>query len=65
MAGAPFSGQGREVLFEFRIVGSTVRVAAIDALTGIEVVVMGPANASRSDLQRLATAKLKAKLARS
>jgi hypothetical protein len=53
----------REVLFEFRQVGGAVRVAAIDAATGIEVTVMGPAAASRADLQRLALAKLKARLA--
>lgn len=52
-----------EVLFEFRQVGATVRVAAIDAATGIEVTVMGPATASRNDLQRLALSKLKARLA--
>lgn len=53
----------REVLFEFRQVGGAVRVAAIDAATGVEVTVMGPAAASRSDLQRLALAKLRARLA--
>jgi hypothetical protein len=52
-----------EVLFEFRQVGMTVRVAAIDAASGLEVTVMGPATASRSDLQRLALNKLKARLA--
>lgn len=53
----------REVLFEFKQVGGAVRVAAIDSATGIEVTVMGPATASRSDLQRLALNKLKARLA--
>lgn len=53
----------REVLYEFRQVGTTVRVAAIDAVTGTEVTVMGPATASRSDLQRLALKKLKVRLA--
>jgi hypothetical protein len=53
----------REVLFEFRQVGTTVRVAAIDSVTGTEVTVMGPVTASRSDLQRLALNKLKARLA--
>ena len=54
----------REVLFEFTAVGATVKVAAIDTATGIEVVVVGPANAARFDLQRLALAKLKARLDR-
>jgi hypothetical protein len=53
-----------EVLFEFTPVGTVVRVAAIDAATGIEVTVMGPASASRFDLERLALQKLKARLAR-
>ena len=54
----------REVYFEFTAVGTTVKVAAIDALTGTEVIVLGPANAARFDLQRLALAKLKARLER-
>ena len=41
----------REVLFEFTAIGGAMRVAAIDAETGIEVVVMGPTHASRADLQ--------------
>jgi hypothetical protein len=53
----------REVLFEFKQIGAAVRVAAIDSTTGIEVTVMGPAAASRNDLQRLALNKLKARLA--
>ena len=54
----------REVLFEFTAIGSVVKVAAIDADTGIEVSVMGPASAAQSDLQKLALAKLKTRLAR-
>ena len=37
---------------------------AIDAATGTEVSVMGPASAAQADLERLALAKLKARLAR-
>jgi hypothetical protein len=59
----PQDDSPREVLFEFRQVGGAVRVAAIDAATGLEVTVMGPVTASRADLQRLALAKLKARLA--
>jgi hypothetical protein len=55
--------ESREVLFEFRQVGTTVRVAAIDSATGMEVTVMGPVTASRNDLQRLALNKLKARMA--
>ena len=56
------AGESREVLFEFTAVGAVVKVVAIDAETGIEVAVMGPAHASRADLQKLAVAKLKRRL---
>ena len=52
----------REVLFEFTAVGAVMKVAAIDAATGIEVMVMGPTHASRADLQKLALAKLNKRL---
>ena len=54
----------REVYFEFTVIGSSVKAVAIDAATGVEVTVMGPASAARSDLQKLALAKLKARLVR-
>jgi hypothetical protein len=57
------AGQG-EVYFEFTRVGGSVKVAAIDGETGIEVTVIGPATAAPSDLERLALAKLKARLAK-
>jgi hypothetical protein len=56
-------GQG-EVYFEFTRIGASVKVAAIDGDTGIEVTVVGPAAAAPSDLERLALAKLKARLAK-
>jgi hypothetical protein len=56
--GTPASG----VYFEFTPVGASVKVAAIDAATGTEVCVIGPARASQADLQRLALQKLKARL---
>ena len=43
--------ESREVYFEFIAIGATVKVVAIDAATGTEVTVVGPANAARSDLQ--------------
>jgi hypothetical protein len=59
------SGEGQgEVFFEFTRMGASVKVAAIDGDTGIEVIVIGPASAMPSDLERLALAKLKARLAR-
>lgn len=55
-------GEHREVLFEFTAIGAVMKVAAIDAATGIEVTVMGPSHASRADLQKLALAKLRKRL---
>ena len=52
----------REVYFEFTAIGRSVRVAAIDAATGIEISIVGPATASQADLQRLAMQKLMARL---
>lgn len=54
----------REVLFEIIQLGAYVRVAAIDASSGVEVVVMAPAGAARADLERLALAKLNRRLAK-
>ena len=54
----------REVYFEFTAIGAAVKVVAIDALTGTEVSVMGPARAAQADLERLALQKLKVRLAR-
>jgi hypothetical protein len=54
----------REVYFEHTVIGTVVRVAAIDAATAIEVQVMGPASASQADLEQLALQKLQARLAR-
>jgi hypothetical protein len=56
-------GTSGEVLFEFRQLGAGMRVAAIDARTGIEVVVIAPAAATPLQMQNLALAKLKRKLA--
>ena len=53
----------REVYFEFTAIGRSVKVSVIDAATGLEVSVIGPANASQADLQRLALQKLRARLA--
>ena len=52
-----------EVLFEFTQVGQQMRVAAIDVATHTEVVVIAPAVATRAQMQTLALAKLKRKLA--
>ena len=61
----PMTGNApREVYFEFTAIGATVKVSAIDAATGTEVSIMGPASALQADLERLALQKLKARLAR-
>jgi hypothetical protein len=54
----------REVYFEFIAIGGAVKVSAIEAKTGVEVSVIGPTSATQFDLERLALAKLKARLAR-
>ena len=53
-----------EVLFEFTQIGPQMRIAAIDVNTGVEVVVIAPAVASRTDMQALALGKLKRQLSR-
>ncbi len=52
-----------EILLEFVRIGAQLRVSAIDAKTGIEVVIVAPANAPRSQIEKVAVAKLKRKLA--
>lgn len=65
--GANRSGQGSpgEVLFEFTQLGPQMRVAAIDAATSTEVVIIAPLTATRIQMQNIALAKLKRKLAES
>ncbi|KAA0597189.1 hypothetical protein J2848_000328 [Azospirillum lipoferum] len=50
---------GGDVLFEFQRVGSYLRVTAIDAKTGVEVTVAGPATGSQELLKRTAINKLR------
>lgn len=59
----PMPDSGRIVYFEHTVVGAYVRVAAICAETGTEVVVMGPVGAALHDLERLARRKLERRLA--
>ena len=51
-----------EIYFEFSQLGRQMRVAAIDADTGVEVVVITPASATKMQMQQLALAKLRKKL---
>ena len=57
------SGPG-DVYFEFTQLGGQMRVAAIDAATGIEVIVIAPLTASQVHMQNLALAKLRRRLSR-
>ena len=52
------------VYFELTVIGASAKLVAVDANTGVEVTVIGPAHASQADLKRLAVAKLKARIAR-
>lgn len=52
-----------DVLFEFVRVGHQMRVAAVHAGTGTEVVVIAPLTASQAYMQQLALAKLRKKMA--
>jgi hypothetical protein len=62
--GGDKNASGRsEVYFEFTQIGGQMRVAAIDAKTGIEVIVITPVTASQIQMQNLALAKLKRRLA--
>ena len=51
-----------EVFFEFTQLGGQMRVAAIDAKTGIEVVIVAPVTATQHQMQTIALAKLKRRL---
>ncbi|MGE5546551.1 MAG: DUF6898 family protein [Solirubrobacterales bacterium] len=49
---------GREVYFEFRRIGSAVKVVAIDSLTGTEVSIVGAVSAGEAQLKATALRKL-------
>lgn len=55
-------GSSGEVFFEFIQLGQQMRVAAIDAATSTEVVIIAPLAASRLQMQNIALAKLRRKL---
>ena len=61
--GADRGGGRGEVLFEFTAVGQQMRVAAIDPATGTEVIVISPLTATRQQMQMVAMAKLRRRLA--
>jgi hypothetical protein len=53
-----------EVLFEFRQIGNTVKVSAIDPASNTEVSIMGPASAGEHNLKMIALRKLHYVMAR-
>ena len=48
----------REVIYEFLRLGNAVKVAAVDAATGIEATIIGDPAAGEAALMRLARQKL-------
>lgn len=62
MTETPHRPQRGEIYIERRRLGQYLRIAAIDAETGLEVFVSGPAKASPADLEALAVRKLKRNL---
>ena len=57
------SGKSGEVLFEFKQLGQQMRVAALHVATNTEVVVITPSTATPLQMQTLALAKLRTRLA--
>lgn len=53
-----------EIYLEIIPVDKALRVTAVDSATGVEVVFTAPGNASRSRIDRVAAAKLKARIER-
>ncbi len=58
MAGGKADGAGDEILIEFVIHGNAARVTAIHVASGIEVAIVGPANAPRATLEAAVSRKL-------
>ncbi len=58
MGPAGGAGGPREVYFELYPVGDSMKVSAVDAATGIEVSIVGPANLPKSELEQVALNKL-------
>jgi len=52
------AGTKHEYLLEFHRIGNTVKVTAIDPVTGREAAIVGPVNAGKAYLSRTAVRKL-------
>ena len=61
--GAGAAPRAGEVYIEFTRHGAQLRAVAVDAATGVEVTVFGPASIARNDLARIAVRKLERRLA--
>lgn len=53
-----------EIYFEHITLGNSTKVSAVDAATGIEVSIMGPAGTDRKTLEGLALRKLLMRMSR-
>ncbi len=53
-----------EVLLEFYRIGDSIKVSAVDPVTGVEVAIVGPATATRQHLEQTAIRKLRYVLAK-
>ena len=49
----------QQVIFEFRQIGTAIKVSAVDVATGTEVTVQGAASANRKELEQVALQKLR------
>lgn len=56
------AGRPGEIFLEFVVVGRQMKVTAVDAETGVEVVVFGPVSTPRRNLEGLAVRKLQRRL---
>lgn len=54
----------REIIFEFTPIGASVKVTAVDVSSGLEVSVVAPSSAARTELERIALQKLRYMLGR-
>ncbi|MXN67335.1 serine hydroxymethyltransferase [Stappia sp. GBMRC 2046] len=59
---AEHAGNPGEIFLEFAQIGRQLKVTAVDAQTGVEVVVFGPVSTPQKSLQDLAVRKLKRRL---
>ena len=51
-----------DIIFEFTQIGAQMRVAAIHAKSGTEVILIAPLTATRQQMQQLALAKLRRRM---